>query len=623
MDKLASLPGHDARDLLLLAPALSCIADANTGRFLWLSSAWSRLLGWTEEELLAEPFLNWVHPADLQLTLSATKALREEGHEVVDFVNRYYHKDGGWVHLKWYSRAVDGRILAVATDVSQEWERARLAEERTRLLQMAEKMAKVGHWRLRLSDNGLYWSEQVFRIHGRDPALGTPPLDQAVDYYHPDDRAKVGEYVRLAMEEGKSWEFELRLIDEQGQEHLVVSHGTAERDDTGRIVAVTGVFQDVTETRRLQRQLQEAERISSITTLAAGIAHELNNPLQYLSANVSMALESVRSVSSASKSPWAREQREFLEDASHAVDQVARIVQDLRVFMRPGDSSINERVDLGAVLATTISMTRAQVQLRADVSRSLLPIPQVMGDQAEFIQVFVNLVTNAADALRAVPPGTGRIRIMTRSDAHGNAIVEVEDNGPGVPAEIQHRVFDPFFTTKEVGEGTGLGLHVSRSIIQRRGGDIELVSRPGFTLFRVILPPAPEEQAPQAQQSALPTVLIVDDDPRVARTVARILRREYVCKLEHDPLNALRLIENGERFDVMLTDVNMPQLSGWDLVRRASEAWPELEHHVLMMTGANLGFHEGELDHLPMLRKPFKQEELLIAVEDRLAWLSE
>lgn len=614
------LSSTQIRALLELAPALSCIADMETAHFTWLGPGWAELLGWSEAELQAHPIPHWLHPDDRQATLEANFRLREDD-VVVDFVNRYRTQDGRWRHLSWHARARDGFVYAVATDVTQTHERARQAEEQNALLQMAEEMAEVGHWRVDLQSGQTVWSDQVFRIHGRDPTLGSPRLERVIGYTHTDDQERFRRAIADARTHGTSWRLELRRVRDDGQERTVISHGRAEHDAEGQVESLLVVCQDITDMRRLQLKLQEAERVSTITTLAAGIAHELNNPLQYLSANVALALESVMEVSSASKSVWATQQREYLQDAEHAVDQVARIVRDLRVFMRPVDRDTWTPVDLGAVLATTVSMTRSEVQQHAVVSRSLGQMPTVMGDQAEYIQVFVNLITNAADALRDLPTGEGRIRIQTWTDPGGRAVVTIEDNGPGIPAGILGRIFDPFFTTKDVGEGTGLGLHVSRNILRRRGGELEVESQPGRTVFRVTLPAAPTDGTSGPDRAELPTILVLDDDIRIARTIRRILDSEYRCTVESDPAVALRDLEAGRRYDFVLTDVNMPGLPGWDFIRRARLVWPDVDQHTVVMSGATLGRIPDDMADLVVLEKPFKVQELRDLLEDRQAWI--
>lgn len=203
-----------------------------------------------------------------------------------------------------------------------------------------------------------------------------------------------------------------------------------------------------------------------------------------------------------------------------------------------------------------------------------------------------------------------RIRVTCNTDAQGWAIVEIEDNGPGVPMQDQHRIFEPFYTTKPLGIGSGLGLHISRSIVERRGGRISVKSTPGLTVFQVRLPPAGVVPTEEPANSMLPKVLIVDDDARVARTVARMLEGSFQCTVETEPKVALTRMLT-ESFDLVICDVMMPGMTGWELVQAASKKKPSLRAITLLMSGADPEKHR-PLDALPLpcLEKPFGPREL-------------
>ncbi|MBL4635563.1 MAG: PAS domain-containing protein [Kofleriaceae bacterium] len=485
-----TLPQHDAEILIEITPAHYCKAS-ETGEFLWLSSGWLELLGDPIAELLGRPFTDFVHPGDLERTYEAMGQL-DKGLAVTGFCNRYRSADGSYVSLRWYVKALDGEYFAIATETGEEGSQNTLLNESLHLLEFAEELGEIGYWRVDLVQETLFWSQQVYRIHGLDPATYTPDMKTAIDAYHPEDRAAVQAHVETAIAERGAFDFALRIIRADGELRHIVSKGRTECNRDGQVVSLVGTFHDVTEWRQLQRRIQQAERLHSVSTLAAGVAHGINNPLQYVMASVALALEQIDSGVVTGNSI-----RDLLVDTQHGVEQVARIVRQLRSVVTDGTEKEPEPVDLLAVLSTTLSMTRSEVRDRAQLSEHLAELPRVMARSSELVQIFVNLITNAVHAIRSLPPTEALIRIRAFRRTDGWAVVEIEDNGIGIPKVDFVRVFEPFYTTKEVGEGTGLGLHVSRNIVQRYGGTIGVVSPPGKTCFKVAFPPIDNESEPE------------------------------------------------------------------------------------------------------------------------------
>lgn len=591
----------DAVRFFNLNPALFCKANAE-GRFLWVSPSWSRLLGYSEAQLLARPFLDYVHPEDLDATLAAMTRLND-GAPITDFVNRYRRADGEQLWLSWQTLAVDGVYYAVAIDVSESHRHRVSLEQNQRILQLAEEIGHIGHWRVDLVNEELVWSPQVYRIHGLSPTEHRPTLTNAVERYHPDDRARVAAHVQAAARDGQAFDFELRLIRADGVERDVVARGQAERDAEGEIVGIIGTFQDITERKRLQAQLTAAERMQSVSTLAAGVAHEINNPLQYGLASLSFAQETLASLP---ETEGTRQLASELEEALEGLGQVARIVQDLKLFLSARETS-DGLVSMARALGSSLSMVRSELRQRTELQEDIRALPPIAGRYAELIQVFVNLLTNAGYAVRDLPARDARVRLSARTDEDGWAVVDVEDNGEGIPAEKLPYVFDPFFTTKAVGQGSGLGLHVSRGIVQRLGGDLSVTSEPGMTRFRVRLPPADEDVA----ETQRPCILVVDDDPRVGRTTVRMLERDYATELVHSGVAALRRVEEGARYAAIVSDIMMPEMNGWELLRSVASLDVALARRSVLVTGSAAQLHRpADAMDVPVLEKPFGPQAL-------------
>lgn len=598
-------------ETLSMVPALFCHTGSD-GRFIWLGGNWGEQLGYTQAELLSFSPMRLVHPDDAESTAAAMGGLKA-GDFLRNFENRLRHKQGHYEWMRWNSHASETHLASVVSIFTQERAQRQALVEKTELLLLSERLAKLGHWRLNLATEELLWSDEVYRIHGMDPSDPQPDLATALSFYHPDDTSLMRQHGTATIETGTPYDFELRLIRVDGVERFVHSRGRVEYNSDGSPRVMIGILQDITQARMVQQRLQDGERLASVSLLASGIAHEINNPLQYVFANIGLAQEQLEDLSQNGKNPWASGLNELLDDAMHGSKQVARIVGDLRRFMSQR-TTVDAIVDLNEVIKTTINMTRSEIRHRAKMVESIGKMPSIKADYAELIQVFINLLTNAADAVDPLGVDSARIRLSSQTDAKGWAVIEVEDNGPGIALQDQVRIFEAFYTTKPAGLGSGLGLHISRSIIERRGGTLTLESKPGQTVFQVRLPPVVSDDKPVLQSSTSLRILVVDDDPRVARTVARMLSGTYDCKVETDPRVALDLLTN-EHFDAVISDVMMPNMTGWEMVQLAKAQTPDLIGRALLMSGAALESQlPSEALDLPLLKKPFGPDDLRTAL---------
>ena len=271
------------------------------------------------------------------------------------------------------------------------------------------------------------------------------------------------------------------------------------------------VFRDVGPQRRMQQQLALNDRLIALGTLAAGVAHEINNPLSYAHHNLAFLqreLGALRGAGAAAPVPGPEvleEWREAVGDLREGMTRIQRIVEDLRVFGRVEHSEEPEPLDVNVALERALKLTHHTLESRALVERAVgAGLPRVRGVEGRLTQVFVNLLVNAAQALPAGPRGQNRVRVASRRV--GDWVeVAVRDNGPGIPEDVRRHIFEPFFTTKAVGQGSGLGLSISHGIVTRLGGRLEVESEPGRGAeFRVLLPAV--DAAPAAPRPPLALV---------------------------------------------------------------------------------------------------------------------
>ncbi len=407
----------------------------------------------------------------------------------------------------------------------------------------------------------------------------------------------------------------------------------------GRMVAVS-LARDVTESRRMEERLRLSDRMSGVGTLAAGVAHEINNPLSYVIGNQQFVLERLEPLLEGAHGETVRvptatleSLAEALRDASEGAGRVRHIVRDLKTFSR-GDEESTRPLDVRPVLESALSICLNEVRHRARVKRELGEVPPVVANEARLGQVFLNLLVNAAQSIPDGQVERNEIALKTFTDASGRAVVEVADTGSGIAPEHLERIFDPFFTTKPVGVGTGLGLSICHGIVSVLGGEIHVESQVGKgTRFRVLLPAAPPEAAAVPQhvhtvERVEPSerrakLLVVDDEPLVARGVARLLAGEYSAESTSSAKEALERLARGERFDLMLCDVMMPEMSGEAFFHQLAEVAPDQRERVVFITGgAFTPEARAFLESLPpgrCLLKPLAADVLRALVREQLA----
>ena len=364
----------------------------------------------------------------------------------------------------------------------------------------------------------------------------------------------------------------------------------------------------------LQRRLIVSDRLASVGTLAAGVAHEINNPLAYVMSNLDMAIEEIQGSLGASSYVPTKELEEMLVEAREGAERVSKIVRALRTFSR-ADEERRTSIELRPTLELAINMTFNEIRHRAKLVKNYGETPPIEADAARLGQVFVNLLVNAAQAIPLGAADANEIRITTSTDPTGRAVVEVRDTGAGIPDQLLGRIFDPFFTTKPVGVGTGLGLSICHSIMTAMGGDISVSSEVGRgTIFQVVIPAAPAAQP--APTALVPTpssperraaVLVVDDEPGVGMALRRILRDHDVTVLMSGA-DALDVMAAGRQFDVIFSDLMMPQMTGMEFYRQVTLRSADVAARMVFMTGgAFTAFAHEFLDEVgnERIEKPF------------------
>ncbi|HEV3437391.1 MAG TPA: ATP-binding protein, partial [Gemmata sp.] len=390
-------------------------------------------------------------------------------------------------------------------------------------------------------------------------------------------------------------------------------------DATGEVVGVLGVYQDVTERKRLEEQLRQAQKMEAIGRLAGGIAHDFNNLLTIIFGNAHL----LRQLPSGTP-----DIPQLIDDIHDAADRAAALTRQLLTFSRRQPSR-PEVIDLSEVVASLAGLLRRLLGERISVRTQVAPDPvRVRADRGQLEQVVMNLAVNARDAM----PGGGTLSISTSSVTApcglGNASTRfvrltISDTGVGMSDEVKARIFEPFFTTKEPGKGTGLGLATVYGIVEQAGGHIEVESAPGAgTTFRIGLPWCDSLPRPStiiaARNSGMggtagqgKSVLLAEDEDGIRKLARFALEAHgYTVVEAEDAETAIPLVTPDRPIDLLITDLIMPGMDGRELASRVRGIFPEVG--VVFISGYVPDAHR--LEGLPgalFLPKPFNPSDLV------------
>jgi two-component system, NtrC family, sensor kinase len=393
-----------------------------------------------------------------------------------------------------------------------------------------------------------------------------------------------------------------------------------EREHSGRLEAEELARQRARELLAAREKLVQSEKLAVAGQLAAGVGHEINNPLSFVMGNIHFALEQISSLPQVEVRKALEETAEALAEAREGAERIRGIVRDLKTFARADDSQLRP-VDVHAALEFSLSMAMNHVRYRAKVVKCYgTSVPPVWANEAKLGQVFLNLIINAAQAIPEGDPAQHRIILTTYASDH-HVVVEVTDTGKGMTPEVLSRAFEPFFTTKPQGEGTGLGLSICHGIIKALRGELTAASRPGKgSTFRVVLPLLGAEDkvhvpslasvldAPPVQGKR---VLIIDDEPGIASVMRRIIGRGNEVVAVSSGREALALLARDADFDRIFCDLMMTDLTGMDVHGELARTNPECLPRLVFMTGG--GFTTRARTFLqnfshPRIDKPFEPE---------------
>jgi PAS domain S-box-containing protein len=421
----------------------------------------------------------------------------------------------------------------------------------------------------------------------------------------------------------------IKLIGEKGKTVYVESSNIAIRFFGKNATLV--FMRDITYQNKMEQQAVLNDKLATVGTLAAGVAHEINNPLSYVLGNLVFLKEQFADLKNHLRETGAKddfcvnllsEMSDELSDIAEGGEKIREIVKGLKAFVHGSEEEV-EKLNLNHVIESAINMTFHVIKQKARIEKELaVDLPILTANSGKLQQVFINLLINASQSIAGNHPADNKISVRTgRNDGH--LFVEITDTGKGIPENVLPRIFDPFFTTKAVGEGTGLGLSVCNEILKSYPGTIQVHSKVGKgTTFIVNLPLENGRNAAEIDHPSPKMenglVLAVDDEPGNLELLSRMLRKEYKVLTAFSGVEALLVLEKeGGKVNAIVTDINMPDMSGIALYKAVAEKFPALAEKIIFVTGG--AFNQETVEFFktlpnPCLEKPFSREKLLKAI---------
>jgi PAS domain S-box-containing protein len=545
--------------------------------------------------------------------------------------------------------AIERKRSAVALRTSE----ARLAR--------AQRIARLGHWEWDAKRERLEWSDEIWAIFGlpRDTQL---TFEGIVARIHPEDRARNQAFVDGLLAGSDRGELDFRVLKPDGSVAHVRQYAEVNRDQDGAPRSIVGTMQDITDRVRAQVErenlragLVQSDRLASMGMLAAGVAHELNNPLAYVLYNLeslagdhqrhlrqlaaardalleSLGEEAARRALGAGfevlDPALVDDMADRLRGALEGTRRIKAIAKVLGTFSRIEPDTVAP-IDLRAAIESAVDIASNEIKYRARVITDFGATSSVMASDGQMSQVFLNLLVSAAHSIDEGHVERNEIRVRTWQEG-GEVCAEVRDTGCGISSESLGHVFDPYSTSQAVGAGSGLGLSIARNIVTSFGGTIGVASEVGHgTSFVIRLPAASSATAagPAAASGQVPPerrrgrILVIDDEAGIRKILCRILKNHELVEADSGG-RGLEILAEDQGFDVVICDLMMPRVSGVDVHRWLAREHPALAAKVVFVTGG--AFTPNAREYLktvdnPRVEKPFDAAALAAMVDERVA----
>lgn len=606
------------------------IDGANLGIWDWdlrddsvqFDANWASMLGLDikDVDMNLKTWEALVHPDDLPKAYEDITAYMEGRTQFYENIHRMKHADGHWVYILDRGRFSDFdsegkpiRFTGTHFDVTE----AQLMQEDQRLI-LAN--TAVGLWKWDIKNNKLIWDESMYQLYGVDSADFTGAFDAWEKTVHPEHNEEVFKEVQDALASSDKFESTFPIITNKGVVKQIGARGHIERDSNGEPERMYGINWDRTKEVEAENELEEQKsiafhnaKLASIGELAAGVGHEINNPLAILKGHLDVARLKLLTSEDLEKDFFLK----IMKRSDQAILRISNIVKGLRTFSRDDVGTIDV-VDLGGALLESVDMIQ-EIYLREGITIMLTGAEErqffVKGNRGKIQQVILSLVSNAKDACKTTETPLVKISLEATDE---KLIFAVSDNGVGIAKEIQDRIFNPFFTTKDLGEGTGIGLSLAHSIVQDHSGDLRFETSSKGTKFYCELPRLQNIEALLEQKDKIRNqgdgkgrrILVVDDEVDILEYLQELLKdKGFEVDVAATGAQALEKIAASQSYHFILSDRKMPELDGVELCSKAKTINPSVQF--ILMTGGVEPSHEGnEITPDATLLKPFGDDDL-------------
>lgn len=618
------------RQVLTSSPAVLYATRVTTEGFvpIWVSDNIEQVSGYRASEAIGPDWwIGHIHPDDKARVLLQLDRLRREGRLSTEYRFRCVDESYRWFHddarLRADELGKEVEVFGAWLDITeQKHAESALRESELRFRELAENVREVFFINEPETGQALYLSpayEAMFG-HTREYAYATP--NAWLERVHPDDRGRLLTSMASTDAEKPPEEDVFRLLRPDGSVRWIRGRATPVFDESGKLIRVVGIVEDITELRRTQQQLFQSQKLEAVGRLAGGVAHDFNNLLTVIIGTGELMVEDLAEID-----PLRENVKEILQAASRA----GVLTRQLLAFSRQQVLELRV-IDLNGLIGNMDKMLRRVIGEDVELDSALNPeLGAVRADSGQLEQVVLNLVVNARDAmtdggkltLETTNVELDQVYVAAHEPVRSGSYVmlAVTDTGTGMTETVQASIFEPFFTTKPPGKGTGLGLATVYGIVKQSGGFIWVYSEPGKgTTFKIYLPRVAEApESPPVRSSAVEpmrgteTILVVEDETMVRSLVrAALVRRGYGVLEAASGGEALLMCEgHPEAIHLLVTDVIMPAMTGPDLAGRLMPLRPGMK--VLYMSGyadRAITRHHMLEPGVAFLEKPFTPDSL-------------